>query len=196
MLIFAICLLCTSFFECSVLTPSYLIFSFVSQFQIESIIPKKSKTDFISLPLIFCQFKSKNEEYAIDDQKEKITIDFSIDYLCVSSFKGETSAQSLPEIVTNLSSSLEGKDVLLVEDIVDSGRTIKLVMEALSKQNCNSCKLITLLDKPGGRVVELLPDYSCFKIDNLFVVGFGLDYKEKMRNLPYVGILKKECYTK
>ncbi len=126
----------------------------------------------------------------------KITIDFSIDYLCVSSFKGETCAQSLPEIVTNLSSSLEGKDVLLVEDIVDSGRTIKLVMEALSKQNCNSCKLITLLDKPGGRVVELLPDYSCFKIDNLFVVGFGLDYKEKMRNLPYVGILKKECYTK
>lgn len=126
----------------------------------------------------------------------KIKIDFTIDYLCISSFKGGTKAVCDPEIITNITSNLVGKDVLLVEDIVDSGKTIKCVMDLLIDQKCKSCKLITLLDKPDGRVVDLVPDYSCFTIENLFVVGFGLDYEEKLRNLPYVGILKESCYKK
>ena len=124
----------------------------------------------------------------------KIKIDFTIDYLCISSFKGNTAAVCDPELIGDFSLNVTGKDVLLVEDIVDSGKTIKLVMDLLQKQNCNSCKLVTLLDKPDGRSVELVPDYVCFTIENLFVVGFGLDYQEKLRNLPYVGILKEECY--
>ncbi len=122
----------------------------------------------------------------------KIKVDFTIDYISISSFKGERRAITEPEIINFLSNDVKGKDILLVEDIVDSGKTIKLVLDTLKKTNCNSCQLVTLLDKPKGRVVDLKPNYVCFDIDLEFVVGFGLDYKEKFRNLPYIGILKKE----
>lgn len=127
----------------------------------------------------------------------KIKIDFVIDYMCLSSFKGKSEAQTeKPELVTSFTTDLKGKDVLLVEDIIDSGRTIKEVVKTLEHAQCKSIRILTLLDKPAGRTVELIPDYICFTIPKEFIVGFGLDYEEKMRNLPYIGILKKEIYSK
>ncbi len=126
----------------------------------------------------------------------KITVDFEIDYIAMSSFKGGTEAQTLPELVQNFCSNLRNKDVLLVEDIVDSGRTIKEIYKLLEAQGAKSVKILTLLDKPEGRTVELVPDYKCFTIPKEFIVGFGLDYQEKLRNLPYIGVLKKEIYSK
>lgn len=124
----------------------------------------------------------------------KIKVDFEIDYIAMSSFKGCTKAQSLPELVTTFCSNLKNKDVLLVEDIIDSGRTISEIIKLLHEQGAKSVKILTLLDKPEGREVKLEADYKCFTIPKEFIVGFGLDYKEKMRNLPYIGILKKEIY--
>lgn len=121
-----------------------------------------------------------------------IKVDFEIDYIAISSFKGKTTAQSLPELVMNFCNNLKGKDVLLVEDIIDSGRTIKEIIRLLKTHNAKSVKILTLLDKPSGRKVEIEADYKCFTIPKCFIVGFGLDYEEKLRNLPYVGILKKE----
>lgn len=124
----------------------------------------------------------------------KVTVDFETDFISVSSFKGTISASTLPEILSSININVKNKDVLLVEDIVDSGRTITLVMDVLKKEKPASLKLLTLLDKPKGRKVVLKPDYGCFEIPEEFVVGFGLDYQEKMRNLPYIGILKEEIY--
>lgn len=126
----------------------------------------------------------------------RITVDFEVDYIAMSSFKGGTEAQTLPELVQNFCTNLKDKDVLLVEDIVDSGRTIKEIYKLLEQQGAKTVKILTLLDKPAGRTVELEPDYKCFTIPKEFIVGFGLDYQEKMRNLPYIGILKKEIYSK
>ncbi|MGL4948607.1 MAG: hypoxanthine phosphoribosyltransferase [Mycoplasma sp.] len=125
----------------------------------------------------------------------KITLDYVIDYMSMSSFKGQTVAQTSPELIQSFTTNLKGKDVLLVEDIIDSGRTIKEIIEILKEAGCNSIKILTLLDKPANRTVDLEPDYACFTIEPEFIVGFGLDYKEIFRNLPYIGILKKEVYS-
>lgn len=126
----------------------------------------------------------------------QIKVDFTIDYIAMSSFKGCTCAQTLPELVVNSCNNLKDKDVLLVEDIIDSGNTISEIINILKSQGCKSVKILTLLDKPSGRKVKLEADYKCFEIPKEFIVGFGLDYEEKMRNLPYIGILKKEIYNK
>lgn len=126
----------------------------------------------------------------------EIERDVTLDFMVVSSFKGEHKAQGKPEIVTDILSDIEGKDVLLVEDIVDSGYTIDYVSKELSKRKPNSIKIITLLDKPSGRKVDLDIGYSCFEIPHKFIVGFGLDYKEKCRNYEFVGVLKKEIIEK
>ncbi len=126
----------------------------------------------------------------------EIERDITLDFMVVSSFKGEHKAQGKPEIVTDILSNIEGKDVLLVEDIVDSGYTIFYVIKELEKRKPNSIKIITLLDKPTGRKVNLDIAYSCFKIPHKFLVGFGLDYKEKCRNYEFVGVLKNEIIEK
>lgn len=121
-----------------------------------------------------------------------IKIDFTTDFMVVSSYKGNDKAVGVPEIVTDIYTDIKGKDVLLVEDIVDSGYTIKYVKEYLAKRGAKSVRLLTLLDKKEGRKVEIEPDYLCFDVENKFLVGFGLDYDEKYRNWPYVGVFKKE----
>lgn len=126
----------------------------------------------------------------------QIEVDLEMDFMSVSSFKGATFATTLPELVKNISIDIENKDVLLIEDIVDSARTISMVTDLLRKQNPTSVSILTLLDKPEGRTVDLKVDYACFTIPLLFIVGFGLDYREKLRNLPYIGILKNEIYLK
>lgn len=125
----------------------------------------------------------------------RITVDLTMDFMSISSFKGGVSAVSLPELVQNISVDIVDKDVLLIEDIVDSGRTISLVMDLLKKQNPKSLSILTLIDKPEGRTVDLKVDYACFEIPLLFIVGFGLDYKELLRNIPYIGTLKEEIYA-
>lgn len=126
----------------------------------------------------------------------EIERDVTLDFMVVSSFKGEHKAQGRPEIVTDILSNIEGKDVLLVEDIVDSGYTIDYVSKELQKRKPNSINIITLLNKPSGRKVNLDIAYSCFEIPHKFIVGFGLDYKEKCRNYEFVGVLKKEIIEK
>ena len=119
-----------------------------------------------------------------------------IDYMVVSSYHGGTESSGTVKIVKDLDNSVAGRHIIFVEDIIDTGRTLKELKELFALRQAASIKIATLLDKPEGRVVEIEPDYTCFTIPNEFVVGFGLDYDENYRNLPYVGVLKEEVYTK
>ena len=118
------------------------------------------------------------------------------DYMVVSSYHGGTESSGTVKIVKDLDNSVAGRHIIFVEDIIDTGRTLKELKELFALRQAASIKIATLLDKPEGRVVEIGPDYTCFTIPNEFVVGFGLDYDENYRNLPYVGVLKEEVYTK
>ena len=118
------------------------------------------------------------------------------DYMVVSSYHGGTESSGIVKIVKDLDNSVAGRHIIFVEDIIDTGRTLKELKELFALRQAASIKIATLLDKPEGRVVEIEPDYTCFTIPNEFVVGFGLDYDENYRNLPYVGVLKEEVYTK
>ncbi|MFZ2714409.1 MAG: hypoxanthine phosphoribosyltransferase [Streptococcus suis] len=118
------------------------------------------------------------------------------DYMVVSSYHGGTESSGTVKIIKDLDNSVAGRHIIFVEDIIDTGRTLKELKELFALRKAASIKIATLLDKPEGRVVEIEPDYTCFTIPNEFVVGFGLDYDENYRNLPYVGVLKEEVYTK
>ncbi|HFR3290919.1 TPA: hypoxanthine phosphoribosyltransferase [Streptococcus suis] len=118
------------------------------------------------------------------------------DYMVVSSYHGGTEGCGTVKIIKDLDNSVAGRYIIFVEDIIDTGRTLKELKELFALRQAASIKIATLLDKPEGRVVEIEPDYTCFTIPNEFVVGFGLDYDENYRNLPYVGVLKEEVYTK
>ncbi|MBP3313947.1 MAG: hypoxanthine phosphoribosyltransferase [Oscillospiraceae bacterium] len=116
------------------------------------------------------------------------------DFMSISSYHGTQTTGEI-RFKKDLDVSIQGRHVLILEDIVDSGLTLKKVVEELKIRNPASIKVCTLLDKPSGRKVEFQPDYCCFTIPDGFVVGFGLDYNDHYRNLPYVGILKKEVYS-
>ncbi|ASW48803.1 hypoxanthine phosphoribosyltransferase [Streptococcus suis] len=118
------------------------------------------------------------------------------DYMVVSSYHGGTESCGTVKIIKDLDNSVAGRHIIFIEDIIDTGRTLKELKELFALRQAASIKIATLLDKPEGRVVEIEPDYTCFTIPNEFVVGFGLDYDENYRNLPYVGVLKEEVYTK
>lgn len=124
----------------------------------------------------------------------KISTDVVLDFMVVSSFHGELTAQSEPEIVTDLINKVKGQDVILVEDVIDTARTMSLVVKTLLGRGAKSVKVITLVDKPTCRLVDFKADFVGFEIGKQFIVGFGLDYKEVLRNLPYIGILKEEVY--
>lgn len=117
------------------------------------------------------------------------------DYMVVSSYHGGTESSGTVKIIKDLDNSVAGRHIIFIEDIIDTGRTLKELKELFAFRQAESIKIATLLDKPEGRVVEIEPDYTCFTIPNEFVVGFGLDYDENYRNLPYVGVLKEEVYT-
>ena len=124
---------------------------------------------------------------------QAITIPIEEDFMCVSSYAGTQSTGSIT-YRKNLDLDIEGRDVIILEDILDSGRTLKAVRNDLLQRKPASLKICTLLDKPEGRVVELEADYVCFTIPDAFVVGFGLDYNEHYRNLPFVGVVKPSVY--
>ncbi|MBF0818086.1 hypoxanthine phosphoribosyltransferase [Streptococcus acidominimus] len=118
-----------------------------------------------------------------------------MDFMVVSSYHGGTESSGTVKIIKDLDTDVAGRDVLLIEDIIDTGRTLKKLKELFALRQAASIKIATLLDKPEGRVVEIESDYTCFTIPNEFVVGFGLDYDENYRNIPYVGVLKEEVYS-
>lgn len=119
-----------------------------------------------------------------------ITVPCSLDFMSVSSYGGDTKSSGVVKIVKDLDESLMDKDVLIVEDIVDSGRTLSYLMEMLRDRGPKSMRLCTLLDKPDRRVVDVNVDYTGFQIPDEFVVGYGLDYDQRYRNLPYIGIVE------
>ena len=115
----------------------------------------------------------------------------------VSSYGGSNTVTSgLVKIIKDLDGDLSGKDVLIVEDILDTGVTLSNLVPMLKMRNPNSVKICTILDKPSRRKADIQPDYEGFQVPDEFVVGYGLDYDEKYRNLPYVGVLKPEVYEK
>ena len=122
-----------------------------------------------------------------------ITIDCEIEFMAVSSYSGTESFGDV-RIVKDLDRSIKDEDVLIVEDIVDTGKTLEKVKELLYSKGAKSVKVIALLDKPDRRIVDIEAEYVGFVIPNEFVIGFGLDFDQKYRNLPYVGVLKEECY--
>lgn len=121
---------------------------------------------------------------------KRISVPVSMDFMSVSSYGDGTASSGVVRIAKDLDEPLEGKDVLVVEDIIDSGRTLHYLLEILAKRHPNSMKLCTLLDKPDRRVRDVKVDYVGFEIPDKFVVGYGLDYAQKYRNLPYIGIVE------
>ena len=123
---------------------------------------------------------------------KRISVPVSLDFMSVSSYGGDTKSSGVVKIVKDLDDSLEGKDVLVVEDIIDSGRTLSYLLEMLKDRKPASLKLCTLLDKPERRVVDVNIDYTAFQVPDKFIVGYGLDYDQKYRNLPYIGVVEFE----
>ena len=119
-----------------------------------------------------------------------------MDFMTMTSYGSSSSSSGMPKIVMDLAAPVEGRDVLLVEDIVDSGHTLVKMRQLLEGRGAKSFTVVTLLDKPSRRVVDVKADYSCFEVGNEFIVGYGLDYAQQYRNLPYVGILKRSVYEK
>lgn len=145
-------------------------------------------------PLVICVLKGAF--IFMSDLVKSIDVPLEIDFMAVSSYGQSTKSSGVVKIIKDLDVSVEGRDVLIVEDIIDSGLTLSYLIDVLERRNAKSVTLVTLFDKPSGRTVELEADYKGFTLPGEFVVGYGLDYAEKYRNLPYIGILKPEVYEK
>ncbi|WP_346353655.1 hypoxanthine phosphoribosyltransferase [Azotosporobacter soli] len=128
------------------------------------------------------------------DLARAIELHVSMDFMAVSSYGAGTTSSGVVRILKDLDESIEGRHVLVVEDIIDSGLTLNYLLDNLRSRKPASIKLCTLLNKPERRKVEVNIDYNGFDVPDYFVVGYGLDYAERYRNLPYIGILKPEVY--
>ena len=128
------------------------------------------------------------------DLMRSITLPCTVDFMAVSSYGAGTTSSGQVKITKDLSESIEGRDIIVVEDILDSGNTLSYLLKILENRHPASIRLCTLLDKPDRRVKPVQVHYSGFTIPDAFVVGYGLDYAEKYRNLPYIGILKPRVY--
>lgn len=128
------------------------------------------------------------------DLTRKIDIPCNVDFMVVSSYGRGTKTSGEVQIIKDIEQQIDGRDLLIVEDILDSGVTLGYLIKVLQARGANSIRLCTLLSKPERRRVEVPIDYLGFEIPDDFVVGYGLDYAEKYRNLPYIGILKPEVY--
>ena len=129
------------------------------------------------------------------DLMRQIDVPAEIDFMVVSSYGSGVKSSGVVKIVKDLDVPLAGKDILIVEDILDSGLTLSYIKELLESRGPLSIRIATLLDKPSRRKVDLQADYIGFSVPDEFVIGYGLDYDEKYRNLPYIGILKPEVYS-
>lgn len=143
-------------------------------------------------PLFVCILKGSTVFFSdlIREMKSSLTIDF----MAVSSYGKGTKSTGALNLKKDLTVDIKGRDVVIVEDIIDSGNTLYHLKNLLSLREPSSLKIVTLLDKPERREVEMQPDYTGFVIEDEFVIGYGLDYAEEYRNLPYVGVLKRSVY--
>jgi hypoxanthine phosphoribosyltransferase len=143
-------------------------------------------------PVVVCILKGSVlfSSDLIRNMKTPLTIDF----MSVSSYGSGTKSTGGLTVKKDLSVDIKGRDVLIVEDIIDSGNTLYKLKKLLNERAPSSVNIVTLLDKPERREVPMEPEYTCFTIEDEFVVGYGLDYDEKYRNLPYVGVLKRSVY--
>lgn len=132
----------------------------------------------------------KGGSFFMCELAKRITVPVSLDFMSVSSYGSDTKSSGVVKIVKDLDESLTGKDVIVVEDIVDSGRTLSYLLEMLRDRGPASLRLCTLLDKPDRRVIDVDVHYTGFQIPDEFVVGYGLDYNQRYRNLPYIGIVE------
>lgn len=130
------------------------------------------------------------------DLMRAITIPHEIDFMATSSYGTEVQTSGVVRILKDLNKPIEGRHVVIVEDIIDSGHTLAYLTRILAARNPASLRIVTLLDKPDRREVEIQVDWTGFSIPNEFVIGYGLDYNEKYRNLPYIGVLKPHVYTR
>lgn len=138
----------------------------------------------------------KGANVFMSDLMRKIDIPVTIDFMAVSSYGLSTTSSGVVKIIKDLDHSIEDKHVIIVEDIIDTGLTLHYICENLLSRKPKSLKICTLLDKPERRKVEMKVDYKGFDIPDEFIIGYGIDYAEKYRNLPFVGILKREVYEK
>lgn len=143
-------------------------------------------------PLVICVLKGAFIFMA--DLVKQMKMPMEIDFMAVSSYGSSTKSSGVVRIIKDLEVSVEGRDVLIVEDIIDSGLTLSYLIDVLERRNALSVAVVTLLDKPERRTVPLEVEYKGFTLPDEFVVGYGLDYAEKYRNLPYIGVLKPEIY--
>jgi hypoxanthine phosphoribosyltransferase len=145
-------------------------------------------------PVVVCILKGSVLFFTdlIRNMKTSLTIDF----MSVSSYGSGTTSSGEIKIKKDLSTDIAGRDVLIVEDIIDSGNTLYKLKKLLNERRPASVNIVTLLDKPARREVPIEPEYTGFVIEDEFVIGYGLDYDEEYRNLPYVGVLKRSVYEK
>ena len=136
----------------------------------------------------------KGSVYFTCELAKRISIPVTMDFMQCSSYGAETKSSGVVKIAKDLDEPITGRDVIIIEDIIDSGRTLSHLRKLLTQRDPASLKICTLLDKPDRRVVDVDVEYVGFQIEDKFVVGYGLDYAERYRTLPYVGILKPEVY--
>ena len=169
----------------------------VSESEIESIVKRLGEQitlDYKGKQPIFIGLLKGCNPFLMDLLKH-VDLHCSVDYMDVSSYSGTSSTGNI-KILYDAQADVEGKDIIIVDDILDTGRTLKRVVELFEHRKANSIKLCVLLDKPEGRIVNIKADYVGGLVPNEFVVGYGLDYNELYRNLPYIGVLKEEIYSK
>ena len=130
------------------------------------------------------------------DLVRQIHLPCTVDFMAVSSYGAGTTSSGQVKITKDLSESIEGRDIIVVEDILDSGNTLYFLKDYMLAKGANSITIVTLLDKPSRREKPIYPDLAGFEVPDEFVVGFGLDYCQQYRNMPYIGVLKPEVYSK
>ena len=138
----------------------------------------------------------KGASVFLSDLIRHISIPAYIDYMVVSSYGNSAETSGVVRIIKDLEENIEGKNIIIIEDIIDTGLTLAFLKQNLLSRNPKSLKICTLLDKPARREKEILIDYKGFEVPDEFIIGYGIDYAEKYRNLPFVGLLKREVYEK
>ena len=144
----------------------------------------------ISEEIVDAKIKEIGSVFFTCELAKRITVPVTMEFMSVSSYGDGTSSSGVVRIAKDLDETIEGKNVIVIEDIIDSGRTLSYLLEILQKRNPRGMKLCTLLDKPDRRVKDVKVDYVGFEIPDEFVVGYGLDYAQKYRNLPYIGVVE------
>ncbi len=168
-----------------------------SEKEIENIvnsIAKQIEKDYNGKDFIMVGLLKGSVAFMVDLMK-KINLDFSIDFIVASSYGSGTQSSGRVNIQKDISQSVEGKDILIVEDIIDSGHTLDFITKYLNAKKAKSVRICTLFNKPDRREVDIPVEYSGAVIPDAFIVGYGLDFNERYRNLPYVGILKPSVYS-